>query len=379
MMGLNVITLNVNGMRTPEKQPKIFKLFENLKNTIIFLQETHYVEEIDGSTWEEKWQGKSLWAGSSAHSSGVAILFSPDINVELSNINLDKNGRYIICTVKLGKQTLTLINIYAPNPPDARQAFFNKIYNKIPSNTKSYLMSGDFNMVEDIFRDREGGNPLQKHSIGSTELGKINQKTNSEDVWLHCNPENSGFTWFSADSLISSRLDRVYLSKHLLDSVIKIETIGTPLSDHVILKTSLNISCQQDRGPGYWKLNTSILDEPFFIEELESFWSYWRSQLVHYSFNEWWDIGKKHIADVCIQYSRSKSKAIKTRISLINNLISQERNSSTPDTDRINELLSEMQSLTAPNVKGAQIRSKLRPAEKFEVPNHYFDVSIPKT
>ena len=61
----------------------------------IFLQEI-YSSVQTVKLWEAEWGGKVLACLGSTHSRGVMILFKPKINVSISNVFRDKNGRYIV-------------------------------------------------------------------------------------------------------------------------------------------------------------------------------------------------------------------------------------------------------------------------------------------
>ena len=369
---LFIYTLNANGLRDPYKNAQILGKFCNKANSIIFLQETHFVEENDSETWSKKWQGKSIWTGKMAHSCRVAILFSHDLEITILNQTLDSGGRFILCKACINNHIFTLLNIYAPNSPKERPPFFKSLLNLLPQNPGNFILSGDFNMVEDIHRDRRGVTPTNQHLSGILELQKLTKTTDSMDVWTILTSGSPGYTWNSADFTISSRLDRLYVNSALLHSVQNIKIFETSLSDHKILSISIQQNKNNSRGTGYWKLNTNILDENTFIEELKSFWSYWSDQKQNYPLDIWWDKGKAQVKDLCLQFSQRSGKARKKRLSKLNSLIQVEESRTSPNPERINELRQEIEILTNPNYKGAQIRSKCKLDELFETPNAFF-------
>jgi hypothetical protein len=50
--------------------------------------------------WKKNWKGKIFFSHGSVNSRGVAILFHDDITLELENVIIDGNGRYLIIVTK---------------------------------------------------------------------------------------------------------------------------------------------------------------------------------------------------------------------------------------------------------------------------------------
>ena len=114
MNNLNIISLNVWGLRETNKRQEMFLWLKNKNPHIIFLQETHCTaEQEDG--WRTEWGNDIFFSNRSAHSGGVCILFMNNLNFNISQILTDKNGRFIILKVKIDNHEFVLCNIYAPN------------------------------------------------------------------------------------------------------------------------------------------------------------------------------------------------------------------------------------------------------------------------
>ena len=43
------------------------------------------------------------------------ILFKPSLNVDILEITVDKNGRFLVANININQDNLCLVNIYAPN------------------------------------------------------------------------------------------------------------------------------------------------------------------------------------------------------------------------------------------------------------------------
>ena len=59
--------------------------------------------------------------------------------------------------------------------------FFIKIYKTIKSDQKT-ILAGDFNMTENIFLDRIGGNPNNTHTFDIQDLNCIKNKNKLIDM-----------------------------------------------------------------------------------------------------------------------------------------------------------------------------------------------------
>ena len=67
------------------------------------------------------------------------------------------------------------------------------------------------------------------------------------------------------------------------------------------------------RGPGFWKLNTSILIHETFKKAFKNFWNDWQNQKTSYDqLSTWWEIGKvfmKMLAThYCVTMQKNKKK-----------------------------------------------------------------------
>ena len=67
------------------------------------------------------------------------------------------------------------------------------------------------------------------------------------------------------------RLDYIFISNSL-QYLVKDVDIGTAFaSDHSPVKMSLLETSDSERGPGFWKFNKSLLEDPIFIEKAKTF------------------------------------------------------------------------------------------------------------
>ena len=60
-MAYRIGSLNVNGIRNKIKREKIFYYLEQKSYDIIYLQETHCLNDAEASLWAKSWEGKIIW------------------------------------------------------------------------------------------------------------------------------------------------------------------------------------------------------------------------------------------------------------------------------------------------------------------------------
>ena len=89
----------------------------------------------------------------------------------------------------------------------------------------------------------------------------------------------------------ASRLDRIYITEHLRKNKHGVETVPAAFTDHLALIIRLSLESQSTRhGPGYWKMNASLLHETNFLLRLRAEWEQWRThQKYHPNCVIWWD------------------------------------------------------------------------------------------
>ena len=100
------------------------------------LQETYSDPSLE-DVWRAEWGGEILFAHGSKHSKGVMILFKPSLNVDILEITVDKNGRFLVANININQDNLCLVNIYAPNDQNQQVNFFDKIIDPIRRTTHS--------------------------------------------------------------------------------------------------------------------------------------------------------------------------------------------------------------------------------------------------
>ena len=160
---------------------------------------------------------------------------------------------------------MTIMNVYAPNNITERKCFFTKMQKWIDRyalNENNIIIGGDFNYTESDLDRYNQSNTKDASSVTYKNL--INTK-NLNDAWRKIHPNKKQFTYKDI-----SRLDKFLVSTEILDSLQKSNIVIPGIkSDHKCITMLLDFD-KSTRGPGRWKLNTSILQDKTYNEKIKN-------------------------------------------------------------------------------------------------------------
>ena len=259
---ITVASLNVRGLRNSAKRRDIFNWLRSKKLAIYLLQETHCSEEMS-HFWAAEWGYKSLFSTFSSNKAGVGILFNNNFDLQIMKSYIDSSGRYIICEFKSNGKFITLANVYAPNEDDP--TFFKALSDHLLDfQDNEIILGGDFNLVLDIEKDKQGG-LAKAHQNAKNTVCNICENLDLVDAWRILNQEARRYTWRRSRPEIHCRLDFFLVSQSLLDIVSSADILPGFKTDHSLI--TLNISLHSNpRGRGFWKLITSLLVDADYID-----------------------------------------------------------------------------------------------------------------
>ena len=109
-MTLKILSLNVNGIRDYKKRTTVFYWLKQQKADICLLQETHCESQNDISSWSNEWEGQTFWSIGTNYSRGVAILIKEKLDITITNIEIDTNGRYLAINIAIDEFRSKIIN-----------------------------------------------------------------------------------------------------------------------------------------------------------------------------------------------------------------------------------------------------------------------------
>ena len=179
---LVICSLNVRGLSNEINKRETFNWLRNKKYSVYFLQEVHSSKETE-KLWLAEWGYRGLFSNLSSSTAGVSILFNNNFSFEIQKYFSDPQtgqGRFITVDIKTEDKIITLQNVYAPNNDDPN--FFKSVFNNLSTFECEHLvLGGDFNLVQNIQKDKKGGNQTT-HFKSLEEIEKFKENMNLTDI-----------------------------------------------------------------------------------------------------------------------------------------------------------------------------------------------------
>ena len=189
-------------------------------------------------------------------------------------------------------------------------------------------------MYFDTKLQADGGNPnLEVNSL--TQLETILEENDLCDIFRVQNPYVRRFSWCQRTPFKQRRLDYIFVSNTLQESVTQIKIIPSVFSDHSAVILKLRPLVGDKRGPGYWKFNNSLVDYKQFVSQMNSkIEDYFHETMEISNPVIRWDFLKFKMRQFCMSYSKQKSRERKQkRMSLESKLKRLENNITVTSTD----------------------------------------------
>ena len=156
-----------------------------------------------------------------------------------------------------------------PGPNEDDPIFFKQIGDYlIDFVCENIIASGDFNLVQDVNLDKQGGRDLQTHKKALQELDTIKLNLDLGDIWRDLNPDKKRLTWRRRNPTIQCRLDFFLISNGLYSKVASADITPGYKTDYSMITLGLTIQ-SNPKGPGLWKLNTSFLSEIEYVNKVK--------------------------------------------------------------------------------------------------------------
>lgn len=169
----------MRGLCNVKKRSTIFSIILKAQKASIFcLQETHSSPE-DEKLWSAEWGGKIIFAQGTTHSKGVCILLNPNSPFNLSGIQVDPEGRFLIAKITIEEKCFFITNIYAPNNCHDQDDFIRTLSEKLMSktDTSKVIISGYWNITLNQI-DKRGGLPWKVTSGKNTLIDLMKELNN---------------------------------------------------------------------------------------------------------------------------------------------------------------------------------------------------------
>ena len=381
MLSHKCVTINVNGLHDSVKRQNIFETFKRLDYDIIALQETKG-DKPSVALWEDEWGLQSFWSAGSKDRKGVAFLFGRNAEVEILAVHHGPSARLLRVDARINNTIFQLICIYGVTAATQTRSdvFFRELSDLLDPSYPPMLF-GDFNMVDDLTMDRQGGNPRPFHRYGMDTLAAlVLEPFGLVDIWRHQHPSTRQFTHHKVMEDIHSRLDRIYIPASFLDLTVSSHISHFVWSDHDVCAVNIHFRKTVNRGPGYFKLNLSYLDHPAYVEKIQAFWRSWQGQRSEFSnISDWWELGKVYVRQISIEHARIiYNHRREEKADLLAHLEREREKGDSANSTRIFVLEDRLQSLELESNKKVFHHAHVDVRELDEKPTRFFILSSPR-
>ena len=374
-METNIISMNVRGIGNSLKRKSIFEWFKSNNFDIILMQEVHFTNNSI-EKWREDWGGECVFSGNSTRKEGVAILINAKSNIQINKYTEITEGRMLSLDITLEEKAITIINIYGPNKDDP--SLFDTLENTLLANDdKSYIIGGDFNTILNGNLDKKNGK-IDTHKKCREKLNLLMNSCNVSDVWRIQHPNRKQYTWHSTQKpFVHCRLDYFLISDNLLNTIKSSNIKPGYKTDHSIISINYD-NLKADKGPGYYKLNNSILLDKEYQNNIKQCITDTVYLNKNTNPNTLWEIIKGAIRNESIKYSSFKKKTIIKDEKEIRNRIKEletQLDGDNNDEEITKQLIEQKQRLNEildTKIKGSMLRANAIHIESNEKNSNYF-------
>ena len=209
-------------------------------------------------------------------------------------------------------------------------------------------------------------------------IENIQNEFSLHDIWRIKNPNTRSYTWSKSSPFIFCRLDYWLISDNLNDLVTQVDIVASIKTDHSSIILELENIKESRKGPGFWKLNTSLLDRPDYLDMINSELPNWLDDAKDLSGNRAkWDWLKFKIKTSSITYSKKLAQERKKREEELKFKYQDALNKFQENPSEITRLemdkfKNELEILYDEKVEGIVVRARARWHEHGEKSSKYF-------
>lgn len=253
------MSLNVQGLNTPEKCSHLLQEWHRHKTHIALLQETHFRIDWVPSLKSRCFRVAYHATNPTAKSKRVTILKTRDLPFVYSDSRIDDNGRYILLKGTLGFKKFTIANVYAPNSHHC--TFASEICNVLMTFREGVtVLGGDFSVPLCPSLDTSSGSS----SIPYKALTHMKADLSSlalHDTWHLFHPKVKDFSFFSHTQNKYSRLDNFFLSQPDIQLLQSASIAPMVISDHYPVTVIITLPGRDNHRTKVWRYDPTLLSD----------------------------------------------------------------------------------------------------------------------
>ena len=167
-----------------------------------------------------------------------------------------------------------MINLYNGNTESKKLNILDSlsdILKDFQDSSEKNIFAGNFNMLFDQKLASAGRNPILK-KLAVSKLIELKKSLNLRDIWRIRNLKSKAFTFRQrhVSGILQRRLDYLFISNNMQESVKNIKILNALSTDHSPLFCSLLNLTNISRGRGLWKFNNSLISSTKFVDEMKT-------------------------------------------------------------------------------------------------------------
>ena len=382
---IHICSLNCQGLRVKDKRHRLYLWMKYQKCNILFVQESHFTEDLEKDLNSEI-KDQQYHSFGTSQSRGVSIFINNDLECKFINIFKDQEGRLLLINIEIEDSIYTLVNVYAPNIPKNRNIFFKKVKEIITKNSLGMvIIGGDMN---DTLTKIDKKNKVSTQKLKQTKpvfsLKSLIKTQKLSDIWREIHGKEIQFTWRRKNNLNeASRID-FFLTCPEIRTKIESTDIRPAIITHTDHQAiSIKIKGRSDqKGKGYFKINNSILENEEYQNLIKILIKqYEKKILLTNDIGVKWDLFKTEVRDHTIAFCKRKAQNNVKDIHILENKLKKLNKGINKKCkiDDINSLKEEINiieeklgKLYDSKTKGAQIRSRIKWVEEGEKNTKFF-------
>ena len=385
-----ILTFNCNGLNDINKRRDIFCMLRDKNCNIYFLQETH-LRERDLAYHRASWGLDLYLSGNQTNSGGCAILMNNNFDYNVTKVESDPNGQYIILNLETMNKKFLLVNLYGPSAGD-NPNFYDSFREKLePVDDEVIIMAGDWNCVLDPDIDRKNYVTLNNRPRTRQSIKSLMNYHILSDVFREIYNNKRTYTWRKFNSIKQARLDYFLISEALVQETKSVTIDSSYRSDHSPVILSLNKTAfKHDRS--FWKFNNTLLYDKDYVLEIKKVINSVKIQYCNkvYNTESIDNIPNEEISFMIsdqllletllfeirgksISYATNKKRKEREKEEcLINKIKDKEKNINDNNLAELELLKTELQELRDKKMQGITIRSKVKWIAEGEKVTKYF-------
>ena len=300
---MQVCSLNVRGIGHKQKREQVFHWLRQQRASVYFLQETHLEHKFE-TEWLSEWGHEGFFSGTKSNSEGIGILFDKSFSFKVIKYVDLVPGRLQVIEISHNDREITFINIYGYNSDHT--SLFEKLDTYINEfEDKNFIIGSDFNTVLNHELDKKHG-ISETHKKCRSFLNNFINTNELSDIWRIQHPNKKQYTWHSSHKPpIFCRLDFFLISNNLINMTKSTNIKTAYKTDHSIISLSIDLN-NVPRGPGYFKLNNSLLLDPNYQNLIKT--TIAESAIINTDSNPntQWEVLKGNVRNATIKFATIK-------------------------------------------------------------------------